>query len=65
MDARGDVKRMPVGATHAGAMLWINQAKIVLDEAGAGLFPVKEGQISIYVNERIAGKLQKMVNRKK
>lgn len=52
---------MTISAVHAGKIfvdiLGNNDAKVRLDEIGAGTFPVNGGGISVYVNEEIVEKM--------
>ncbi len=51
---------MTISAIHGGEtfvdILKNNEAKVVLDDTGKGLFPVNDGQVSIYVNEKLVEK---------
>ena len=51
-------KEMTISALHRGKtfvdVLRNNEAKVVLDNNGKGLFPVGGGQVSIYVQEAVA-----------
>jgi len=61
-NAQAGVKKMTISAVHAGKIfvdiLGNNTTKVILDEAGAGDFPVNGGEISIYVNEAIVERLR-------
>lgn len=61
-NAKGGEKEMTVSAIHEGAtfvdLLGNNEAKVVLDENGQGTFPVNDGQVSVYVNEKLAEKIR-------
>ncbi len=54
----GGEKEMTISGIHAGKtfvdVLNNQQEKVVLDENGKGVFPVKDGSISVYLNEEIA-----------
>lgn len=54
----GGEKEMTISGIHAGKtfvdVLSNQQEKVVLDENGKGVFPVKDGSISVYLNEEIA-----------
>lgn len=60
---KGGEKAMTVGAMHAGQtfidILGNNQARVTLDETGVGVFPVNDGQISVYANEAVCQRIQK------
>ncbi len=53
----GGEKAMTVSAIHRGKtfvdILGNNDAKVVLDNKGQGIFPVNDGQVSIYVQEEV------------
>lgn len=57
-NASGGELEMTISAMHGGKTFvdafGNNEAKVVLDENGRGVFPVNDGQISVYVNEAIA-----------
>ncbi len=57
-NAGGGEKEMTVSAIHQGEtfvdILENNEAKVVLDDNGQGVFPVNDGQVSVYVNEKLA-----------
>jgi alpha-amylase len=59
-NAQGAEKEMTISAIHGGEtfvdILRNNEAKVVLDDTGKGLFPVNDGQVSIYVNEKLVEK---------
>lgn len=61
-NGKGGEKAMTISAVHEGAtfvdLLGNNQTKVVLDEQGQGIFPVNDGQVSVYVNEALAKKIQ-------
>lgn len=61
-NAAGGELEMTISAVHAGNTfvdaLGNNDAKIILDENGRGVFPVNDGQISVYVNEAIVSRIQ-------
>jgi alpha-amylase len=58
-------KNMTVSAIHAGKtfvdILGNNATKVILDEKGAGDFPVNGGEISVYVNEEAVPSLTKNI----
>ena len=57
-NASGGELEMTISALHGGKTFvdafGNNEAKVVLEENGRGVFPVNDGQISVYVNEAIA-----------
>lgn len=59
-NAQGAEKEMTISAIHGGEtyvdILKNNEAKVVLDETGKGIFPVNDGQVSVYVDERLVEK---------
>jgi alpha-amylase len=59
-NAQGAEKEMTISAIHGGEtfvdILRNNEAKVVLDDTGKGVFPVNDGQVSIYVNEKLVEK---------
>ncbi len=59
-NAQGVEKEMTISAIHGGEtfvdILGNNQAEVVLDDTGKGLFPVNDGQVSIYVNQKLVAK---------
>ena len=61
-NAKGGEKEMTVSAIHEGEtfvdLLGNNEAKVVLDENGQGVFPVNDGQVSVYVNEKLVQKIR-------
>ncbi|MDU6523320.1 MAG: alpha-amylase family glycosyl hydrolase, partial [Enterococcus sp.] len=61
-NAGGGEKEMTISAIHEGEtfvdLLGNNEAKITLDENGQGTFPVNVGQVSVYVNEKMAQKIR-------
>lgn len=60
-NSKGGEKEMTVSAYHGGKtfidVLGNHDAKVVLDDTGKGVFPVNDGQISVYVNEKAAEKI--------
>jgi alpha-amylase len=61
-NATGGEKEMTISAIHEGKtfvdLLGNNDARVTLDENGQGVFPVNDGQVSVYINEKLAKKLQ-------
>lgn len=61
-NATGGEKEMTISAIHEGKtfvdLLGNNDARVTLDENGQGVFPVNDGQVSVYINENLAKKLQ-------
>lgn len=57
----GGEKEMTISGMHAGKtfvdVLKNNDAEIILDENGKGVFPVNDGGISVYVNKEAAEKI--------
>jgi alpha-amylase len=53
---------MTVSAIHRDKtfvdVLGNNETKVVLDENGKGVFPVNDGQVSVYVQEDVANQLR-------
>lgn len=60
-NAAGGEMEMTVSAIHAGEtfvdVMKNNEAQIILDENGKGVFPVNDGQVSVYINEKLVPKL--------
>lgn len=60
-NATGGEIEMTVSAIHAGEtfvdVMKNNEAKIILDENGKGVFSVNDGQVSVYINEKLVPKL--------
>ncbi|GCF94499.1 alpha-amylase [Enterococcus florum] len=60
-NAGGGEKEMTISAIHQGEtfvdVLGNNEVKVVLDKNGQGVFPVNDGQVSVYVNEKLAKKI--------
>lgn len=60
-NAGGGEKTMTVSAIHQGEtfvdILGNNDTKVVLDDSGQGVFPVNDGQVSVYINEKLAQQL--------
>lgn len=60
-DSQGQEKEMTISALHKGKtfvdILGNNDKKVTLDENGRGIFPVNNGQISIYAQESKAKEL--------
>ncbi|MDN6003308.1 MAG: DUF1939 domain-containing protein, partial [Enterococcus sp.] len=61
-NATGGEKEMTISAIHEGKtfvdLLGNNDVRVTLDENGQGVFPVNDGQVSVYINENLAKKLQ-------
>lgn len=61
-NAGGGEKEMTISAIHQGEtfvdVLGNNEAKVVLDESGQGIFPVNDGKVSVYINEKLAQQLK-------
>lgn len=57
----GGNKEMTVSAVHGGKtfvdVLRNNETKVLLDDTGKGVFPVNDGQVSVYVNESYAQRI--------
>ncbi|MGX7196185.1 alpha-amylase [Enterococcus olivae] len=57
-NGNGTEKEMTISAVHREKtfvdILGNNEAKVVLDENGKGVFPVNDGQVSVYVQEDVA-----------
>ncbi|MGX7244666.1 alpha-amylase [Enterococcus quebecensis] len=65
-NAQASEKTMTISAVHAGKVfvdiLGNHPTKVVLDETGAGTFPVNGGEVSVYVNEEIVDQLCKSLD---
>jgi alpha-amylase len=61
-NGKGSEKEMTVSAIHRDKtfvdVLGNNETKVVLDENGKGVFPVNDGQVSVYVQEDVANQLR-------
>ncbi|MEO1770869.1 alpha-amylase [Candidatus Enterococcus ferrettii] len=60
-NAGGGEKEMTISAIHKGEtfvdILGNNEAKVLLGDNGQGVFPVNDGQVSVYVNEKLVQQL--------
>ncbi|HPR81423.1 MAG TPA: alpha-amylase [Enterococcus sp.] len=61
-NGKGSEKEMTVSAIHRDKIfvdvLGNNETKVVLDKNGKGVFPVNDGQVSVYVQEEVANRLR-------
>lgn len=60
-NAGGGEKMMTISAIHQGEtfvdILGNNDTKVILDDNGQGVFPVNDGQVSVYINEKLVKQL--------
>lgn len=60
----GGEKQMTISAIHGGEtfvdILGNNEARVELDENGVGVFPVNDGQVSVYIKESLAKKIDEL-----
>lgn len=65
-DSHGGEKEMTISAIHGGKtfvdILGNNDAKIVLDDNGSAVFPVNDGQVSIWVNENATERISAVLD---
>ena len=64
-NAQAGSKKMTISAIHAGKtfvdVLGNCNEKVILDQSGSSFFPVKDGSISVYIEEELAKELNQII----